>query len=257
VAGTVDPAGVGLPRSVRAVGVPPPLRPPPGWCGRWTRADEAASGALDRALADPATPAGMRLAAGLVDALPTGALLVLGSSNPVRDVSLAARPRPGLRLLANRGVAGIDGTVSTAAGAALAHPGPAFALLGDLTMLHDLTGLVLGPAERRPELTLVVLNDAGGGIFSLLEQGAPEHAAGFERVFGTPHDVRLDQLCAGMGVPHRTLTGPSAIGAALADGPPGIRMVEVPADRAGLRAGHDALRDAVDDALRTIASDVR
>jgi 2-succinyl-5-enolpyruvyl-6-hydroxy-3-cyclohexene-1-carboxylate synthase len=158
-----------------------------------------------------------------------------------------------LTVLANRGVAGIDGTVSTAVGATLAHRaaggGPGFALLGDLTLLHDTTGLVIGPDEPRPDLTIVVLNDAGGGIFSLLEQGAPEHAGSFERVFGTPHQVRLDALCESLGVPHRLLADLDELPAALADGRNGIRVVEVPAERGGLRTGHAALRAAIVSAL--------
>lgn len=236
----------GWPRSVRAVGSLPPLNPPPGWRERWVAADKVAVAALDEAL--PHAPVGLRLAAALVAALPDGAQLTLGSSNPVRDVALAARPRQGLSVLANRGVAGIDGTVSTAAGAALAHRraggGPGYALLGDLTLLHDTTGLVLGPDEPRPDLTIVVLNDVGGGIFSLLEQGAPEHAADFERVFGTPHRVRLDGLCASLGVEHRLVTDLAELPSVLAPGR-GIRVIEVPAERAGLRDGHAELRAAV------------
>jgi 2-succinyl-5-enolpyruvyl-6-hydroxy-3-cyclohexene-1-carboxylate synthase len=257
VAGTVGatgPDGGELPASVRAVGVPPPLRPPADWCERWARADTAAAAALDRALAEPATPTGLRLAAALVTALPDGALLLLGSSNPVRDVSLAARPRAGVTVLSNRGVAGIDGTVSTATGAAMAHAaaggGPGYALLGDLTVLHDLTGLVVGPDEPVPELTLVVLNDRGGGVFSLLEQGAPAYADSFERLFGTPHAVRLDALCAGLGVGHRRLDDVAELASALDSGSRGVRVLEVPADRAGLRAGHAAIRSAVDAAVR-------
>ena len=254
VAGTLDPAGAGLPNTVRAVGVAPQLRPPPDWCQRWQLADGAASGALDRVLAQASTPLGQRLAAELVSALPAGALLVLGSSNPVRDVSLAARPRAGLTVLANRGVAGIDGTISTAAGAGLAHPGPAFALLGDLTMLHDLTGLVLGPDEPRPDLTLVVLNDSGGGIFSLLEQGAPEYADSFERVFGTPHRVALDRVCAGLGVGHQKITELSQLCRVLNAPFEGVRVVEVPATRDGLRDGHAAARHAVEAAVEHAAA---
>jgi 2-succinyl-5-enolpyruvyl-6-hydroxy-3-cyclohexene-1-carboxylate synthase len=244
-----DPAGRSWPDvagSVRAVGSWPRLAPDPGWLDRWRRADAAAGRVLDRELDRPDAPAGLRLARAVVAALPAGAQLVLGSSNPVRDVSLAAVPRAGLTVLANRGVAGIDGTVSTALGAALAHPGPSYVLLGDLTLLHDTTGLVIGPDEPRPDLTLVVLNDRGGGIFSLLEQGAPEHSAAFERVFGTPHRVDLAALCAAVGVAHVELDladGP-AVGRALAP-EPGLRMVEIRTDREGLRAGHARLRAAV------------
>jgi 2-succinyl-5-enolpyruvyl-6-hydroxy-3-cyclohexene-1-carboxylate synthase len=248
VAGTVDPAGAGLPRSVRAIGTPPPLRAPADWTARWADADATASVALDKVLAEPSAPMGLRLAAALVDALPPGALLTLGSSNPVRDVSLAARPRTGLTVLANRGVAGIDGTVSTSTGAALAHgSGPSYALLGDLTLLHDTTGLLLGPAEPRPDLSLVVLNDAGGGVFSLLEQGGAEYSASFERVFGTPHQVWLEGLCAGMEVGYQKVRELSELAPALAtERGRGIQVIEVPATREGLRDGHAALRAAVE-----------
>jgi 2-succinyl-5-enolpyruvyl-6-hydroxy-3-cyclohexene-1-carboxylate synthase len=258
VAGTVDPMGAGLPSSVRAVGVPPPLRPGPDWTTRWMVADGAASVALDRVLAEPGTPTGLRLAADLVAGLPDGSLLTLGSSNPVRDVALAGQPRTGLTVLANRGVAGIDGTVSTAAGATLAHQvaggGPGYALLGDLTLLHDLTGLLLGPDEPRPDLTVVVLNDSGGGIFSLLEQGGPEYATSFERVFGTPHRVRFDQLCAGLGIGFERLDELGQLPPVLAAPGKGIRVVEVPADRAALRAGHASVRAAIDEAAQKATS---
>ncbi len=233
--------------TVRAVGSLPALDPDPAWLRRWRDADDAASQALDKALDDPGAVAGLRLARALVAALPDGAQLVVGSSNPVRDVSLAAAPRPGLTVLSNRGVAGIDGTVSTAVGAALAHDGPAYVLLGDLTLLHDTTGLVIGPDEPRPDLTIVVLNDSGGGIFGLLEQGGPEYAGAFERVFGTPHTVDLAALCAAMGVAHE-VTEVADLAAALVPAP-GLRMVEVRGDRAGLRDGHAALRAAVTAAL--------
>jgi 2-succinyl-5-enolpyruvyl-6-hydroxy-3-cyclohexene-1-carboxylate synthase len=254
VEGTV---GAELPTSVRAVGPVPTLRPPPDWCARWADADQVAGDALDKALGEPTAPTGLRLAAALVAALPAGALLTLGSSNPVRDVSLVSRPRPGLTVLANRGVAGIDGTVSTAVGASLAHGadggGPGYALLGDLTLLHDLTALVRGSDEPCPDLTLVVLNDSGGGIFSLLEQGAPAHGASFERVFGTPHRVRLDALCAGLGVDFLRVDELSALPGALGGPGDGVRVVEVPAERGGLRDGHAALRAALNAALGEVS----
>jgi len=232
--------------SVRAVGALPPLRPDPEWLRRWTAADKAAQAALDEAL--DTGPVGMQLARALVAALAEGTQLVLGSSNPVRDVALAAAPRDGVVMRSNRGVAGIDGTISTAVGAALAHDGPTVALLGDLTFLHDTTGLVIGPDEARPDLTIVVLDDRGGGIFHLLEQGAPEHAPAFERVFGTPHTVDLAALCAAMGVAH-TYAEPADITGHL--GHPGIRVVQVQAERGGLRAAHAALRARVAAAVAT------
>ncbi len=244
-----DPRGApwpDVPGTVRAVGSLPVLAPPDGWLARWSAADAAASLALDAALLD--APVGLRLARDLVAALPDGAALVLGSSNPVRDVALAAVPRPGLTILSNRGVAGIDGTVSTAIGAALAHgaasPGArTYALMGDLTFLHDTTGLVIGPDEPRPDLTIVVLNDGGGGIFGLLEQGADEHSHAFERVFGTPHTVDLSVLCAAMGVAHVRI-GLDGLAGALLPGA-GLRVVEVRAERTTLRDGHAVLRRAV------------
>ena len=232
--------------SVRAVGALPPLRPDPEWLRRWATADKAAQTALDEAL--DTGPVGMQLARALVAALAEGTQLVLGSSNPVRDVALAAAPRDGVVVRSNRGVAGIDGTISTAVGAALAHDGPTVALLGDLTFLHDTTGLVIGPDEARPDLTIVVLDDRGGGIFHLLEQGAPEHAPAFERVFGTPHTVDLVALCAAMGVAH-TYAEPADITGHL--GHPGIRVVQVQAERGGLRAAHAALRARVAAAVAT------
>lgn len=247
-----DPHGAAWPDvagTVRAVGALPALTPDADWTRRWKIADAAASAALDRALDDPSAPAGLRLARELVAGLPSGSQLVLGSSNPVRDVSLAAVPRPGLRLLANRGVAGIDGTVSTAVGAALAHPGPSWALLGDLTLLHDTTGLLVGPAEPVPDLTVVVLNDRGGGIFHLLEQGAAGHAGSFERVFGTPHEVDLAALATAAGVRYECWEFDRAElppGAGL-----GLRLVELPAERSALRTAHESLRTVVQEAAES------
>ena len=247
-----DPEGRGwtdVPGTVRAVVSAPAWTPSPDWTARWLDADAAAAKALDDALDGADAPVGLRLARSLVEALPAGTLLVVGSSNPIRDVSLAAVPRNDVTVLANRGVAGIDGTVSTAVGAALAHGsagsfGQTYALLGDLTLLHDTTGLVIGPDEPRPDLTIVVLNDGGGGIFGLLEQGGPEHARSFERIFGTPHTVDLAALAAATGVAHVRVDDLAAFPTALAPGP-GIRLVEVPADRTTLREGHATLRAAV------------
>jgi len=215
----------------------------PEWLAAWQEADKMAASLVDEVLADEPWPTGLHVARELVAALPWGSLLFLGSSNPVRDVDLVAHPRADLVVHANRGGAGIDGSLSTAIGLALVH-GAGFALVGDLTFLHDLNGLLIGPEEQRPDLTIVVLNDDGGGIFSLLEQGGPEHAASFERVFGTPHGMDLAALCGGYRVPHVLVESADEFREAL--GPPaGIKVVEIRTNRSGLRALHARLRLAV------------
>lgn len=218
------------------------------WLRRWTDADRSAREAVEKVLAEEPVngPAVARVLAG---AVPPGGLLVAGSSSAVRDLDLADPWRDPPLVLANRGASGIDGTVSTAIGAALAHHGPAYALMGDLTFLHDSTGLVIGPDEPRPDLTIVVVNDDGGGLFSQLEQGAPEHSASFERVFGTPHGVDLGSLCAATGTAYVRAGSLEDLRSELGQ-PSGIRVVEVQTDRRGTRALHARLRGAVDEALR-------
>lgn len=220
----------------------------PQWLTAWQQADQKASAALHAALDLERWPNGPAVARELVGALPEDSLLVLGSSNPSRDVALAARQRPDVLVHRNRGAAGIDGTISTAIGAATGHNGPAYALLGDLTFLHDSNGLMLGPYEQRPDLTIVVFNDDGGGIFSLLEQGGSEHSDSFDRVFGTPHGTDLGQLCAAHGVEHVQVPGHSELREALRPAS-GLRVVEVRASRDELRAVHQRLHAAVRSAL--------
>ncbi|HEX8864363.1 MAG TPA: thiamine pyrophosphate-binding protein, partial [Lentzea sp.] len=156
-------------------------------------------------------------------------------------VDHAGERRPDITIHANRGAAGIDGSVSTAIGLAVNHDGPAYALLGDLTFLHDSNGLL---ADRQPDLTIVVLNDDGGGIFSLLEQGAPEHDRSFERIFGTPHGTDMAALCAGYRIPHSTVDEQEEFRSALAR-PKGLQVVEVQAKRGELRALHERLQSTV------------
>ncbi len=222
------------------------------WLRRWLACDSTASAAVGRVLDEELRHGliGGAVARALAERLQPRDLLVAGSSNPIRDLDLAAPPfADGVRVLANRGLAGIDGTVSTAVGAALAQrPRAAYALMGDLTFLHDANGLLLGPDEPRPDLTIVVVNDDGGGIFGLLEQGGAEHAAAFERVFGTPHGTDLGALCAASSTPHRKVSTLDELADALEPGA-GIGVVEVPVNRRRTRAVHSRLRDAVAEAL--------
>ena len=164
-------------------------------------------------------------------------LLVLGSSTPVRDVDRLAVPRGDLVVLANRGVAGIDGTISTAVGAALVHArtgmGPAFALMGDLTFLHDLTGLLLGEGETAPDLTVVVPDNDGGGIFAQLEPGADRFVTDYRRVFGTPHGRDLVAVAQALGWAATEVNAPDELPGPGAGGPARRRRPYRSAGRGG------------------------
>lgn len=201
------------------------------WRDQWREADKRLAATLDAFVADQPGLTPYDVAAEVNAAIPPGGLLYVGASNPIRDLDLMARPYPvGERrmIIANRGLAGIDGTLSSAIGATIGRPETTRAIVyvGDVTFLHDLNGLLIGPDEQRPDLTIVVANDDGGSIFATLEQGSPAHAAGFERVFGTPHHANLEALCSGFGVPHWRVHDRFELAHALASPNGGIEVVE-------------------------------
>ncbi|WP_294569506.1 2-succinyl-5-enolpyruvyl-6-hydroxy-3-cyclohexene-1-carboxylic-acid synthase [uncultured Arthrobacter sp.] len=220
----------------------------PGWLEAWRSAGAAADAAIATLLAGEEGLTGPAVAEAVWEQ--TDGFLVLGSSNPIRDVDLTAAPgwHP-LEVFANRGLAGIDGTVSTATGIALAAGVPTRVLLGDLTFLHDVGGLLIGDGEAEPDLQLVVLNDHGGGIFGLLEHGEPATAARYgaavERLFGTPQQVDLAALAAAYGVAFERVTTLQGLETAMERPLRGRSIVEVQADRQSLRALHAGIQDAV------------
>ena len=234
--------------ALRLTGTPGGTGSPGGWLDGWQRADEAARRAVDAVLDEDESLTEPRLARDLAAALPEGALLWCGSSQPVRDIDCALLPRADLRVLASRGTSGIDGTTSSAIGAALAHGGPAVAVIGDLTFLHDAAGLALGPDEPRPDLCLVVVNNDGGGIFSALEQAA--FPGPFERLFGTPHRTGLDHLAAAFGLPYQRLERPGDLTKALQG--TGLRIVEAQTSRTENTELRVRLRAAAAAAIRGI-----
>ena len=232
--------------ALRLTGTPDDTGSPGGWLDGWQRADEAARRAVDAVLDEDESLTEPRLARDLASAVPEGALLWCGSSQPVRDIDCALLPRADLRVLSSRGTSGIDGTTSSAIGAALAHGGPAVAVIGDLTFLHDAAGLALGPDEPRPDLCLVVVNNDGGGIFSALEQAA--FPGPFERLFGTPHGTGLDNLAAAFGLPYQRLERPGDLTKALQG--TGLRMVEAQTSRTANTELRARLRAAAAAAIR-------
>lgn len=218
---------------------------PSRWLRSWRVVAAALSDALPAVLPWGTGPAVART---LVAALPAGSTLMLGSSNSVRDVELAVdwSDAGGVQVVANRGLAGIDGVLSTAVGLALAGAAPAYALVGDLTFLHDGNALLIGPGEARPDLTIVVVNDDGGGIFATLEPGEPARAADFERIFGTGTGARLEDLARAFGVPYARARSAAELTAAVARPPHGPRVVEVTVERAGHRALRERLREVAE-----------
>lgn len=220
--------------------------PEPAWLHRCAELNRQAVAAVHGQLRAHPLTTGLHVAAAVAETLRPGDQLVLGASNPVRDVALAGLSGTGITVRSNRGVAGIDGTVSTAIGAALAHErntgGRTIALIGDLTFVHDSSGLLIGPTEPTPRrLTIVVSNDNGGGIFELLEQGDPRFADVSSRIFGTPHDVDVGALCRAYHVESRQIEV-GDLAAALDEPAAGLRVLEVKADRSSLRALHAAIK---------------
>ena len=203
----------------------------PAWLEEWRAADRDTGRRLDALLAAEPDLTPHEVAGAVSRAVPPGGLLHVGASSPIRDLDLMVAPYDvGDRRLvvANRGLAGIDGTVSSAIGAALGRPHStrALALMGDVTFLHDMTGLVLGTGAPRPDLTVVVVNDDGGSIFAMLEQGAPEHADRYDALFGTPHGVDVASLCAATRTPHLRVTSLPELEQALASPNGGVEVVE-------------------------------
>ena len=156
---------------------------------------------------------GLTVAAAVADSVHVGDALVVGASNPVRDLSFVGAPFDGVEMYSNRGASGIDGFLSTAIGVALSRQAAepdsvsaprTVALAGDLTFLHDATGLNVAASEPRPSnLLIVVANDQGGGIFEALEPGKPELRNHFERVMATHHEVDIKSICDAFGMAYR------------------------------------------------------
>ncbi|WP_166429871.1 2-succinyl-5-enolpyruvyl-6-hydroxy-3-cyclohexene-1-carboxylic-acid synthase [Nesterenkonia sphaerica] len=235
-------------------------RAAPAWARAWEEAGLQAQSTIDTLLRQDDDAAGslssVRAAQFVAERVRTP--LLLGSSSVVRDVDLTAaltrslpgtagRTDPQRRLYALRGVSGIDGNVSAAAGVALAAGHRVTAMVGDLTFLHDTNALLIPATEEAPHLDIVVINDGGGAIFDQLEHGEVGRRAGqaatVERLFGTPQTVDVEALADAyqheyifaedLGELERALTHP--------DDRIGIRIIELRTDRSRLRDLHAKL----------------
>ncbi|BBJ71249.1 2-succinyl-5-enolpyruvyl-6-hydroxy-3-cyclohexene-1-carboxylate synthase [Corynebacterium ulcerans] len=246
-------------RSAKKVGtrVKTTGQPSKQWLKICEAASELGAEAVRDVLAQDFSFSGLHVAAAVADTLATGDTLVLGASNPVRDASFVGLPFSAVDTYTPRGTAGIDGTVSQAIGVALAvqtrnpeeiRAARTVALMGDVTFLHDVGGLLIGPDSPQPEnLTIVVANDSGGGIFETLEVGNPQLRDSFERAFGTPHGVDIESLAAAYGVEYHCTTDVQGLVEKLIDATDtaGFTLIEARTTRADRRVMHEALAKKV------------
>jgi 2-succinyl-5-enolpyruvyl-6-hydroxy-3-cyclohexene-1-carboxylate synthase len=195
----------------------------PSWLEAWRAADAL----VPAALAQTPEPFEPRVWTAVVDAAPQGSLLYVASSMPIRDVE-AFVPASEHRFLSNRGANGIDGTIASAAGAALAHEGRALVLLGDIALLHDLGGLL---AARRlgADITVVCANNGGGNIFDYLPVAGVADRAAFEEHIVTPSGIELERVAALADMEYASAETADAVRAAIESG---ARLIEAPTDRA-------------------------
>jgi 2-succinyl-5-enolpyruvyl-6-hydroxy-3-cyclohexene-1-carboxylate synthase len=167
----------------------------PEWLAKWAKYSERASKVV-KEISEWSEPL---IAREISQNLPDGVALFIASSRPIRDIEAFGAARSGIKTFANRGLAGIDGNISTALGIATAHQST-FAILGDLAFLHDLTGLI---HREEINLRIFVINNDGGGIFSTLPQ---RDSNGFEQVFGTPHGLDPAAIANAMGLEAKTIS---------------------------------------------------
>ncbi len=229
---------------------------PPGcprWLGDWSSAEKRARRVVESRVGLRARLLAPQVVAVLAEALPDGAMLFVSNSMAVRDLDafLPVSTRR-IRVLANRGANGIDGIVSSALGAAAAASGPLFLLSGDLAFLHDAGGL-FAAHQHRIRATLVVLNDDGGGIFSLLPIATHGEDVDFERLFTVPHGIDIAAVAGAYGLPHQRVTTALDLSQALenSQASAGTQVIEVPVDR---RENLALYRDIHQEICRSVGS---
>ena len=230
------------------------------WLGDWLAAEAAADTAMRSWLGDLDEPFEGAPFAHLAEVLPDGAVLWAGNSMPVRDLDgwLPSTGRA-IGVHANRGANGIDGVVSTALGSATVADGPVVLVVGDVSFLHDLGSLVTARLTG-VSLTVVLIANDGGGIFSFLPQAssvAPKVGlpARYEQLFGTPHGIAAGPIVEAVGHRHRVVderTLPDALTASI--GRQGLTVLELPTERVRNVELHRTVADVVSRALEGLSA---
>jgi len=198
----------------------------PEWLQQWQTLDNKAANVVETALAAN-TLTGPSAAQVVWNQAGQDDQLFVAASWPVRHLESHAGTRNGLQVFGNRGANGIDGLISTATGVAIGTKKRTVLLMGDIAFLHDLGGLNLGEGQEQPNLTIVVLDNNGSGIFSQLEQGAAEYQEHYEKVFGTPHGKDLWVIAESLGIPAKQVTTKTELKFALEsfEKMPGIKVI--------------------------------
>lgn len=200
------------------------------WLAEWQQRSLATVTRVDRVLGS-SDFTGVAVARQVWESAAADDVLLVASSRAVRNLEAVITPRPDVPfVVGNRGASGIDGLVSTATGIALAHQrthpnARTYALLGDLAFLHDFNGFLIPPGEDQPQLTVIVADNNGGGIFSSLEQGDPRFTPDFERIFGTPHGHNLAAMTRALGLPTTEATSSTELDEVLRRRPSGIEVI--------------------------------
>ena len=218
------------------------------WLDAWLKADSAAAGAI-RHIADAPIWEGS-IVARLLPQLPTGTLLRLASSMPIRDAdSFGPRIPSSVRVTSNRGVNGIDGLIATSMGEAAVHQGPTVVLSGDLSFLHDSGSLSTVPQPTHP-LVLIVFDNGGGAIFSYLPM--VQHPTGFTPWFTTPHRADIGAIAEGHGVPVFRPQSTAEVTAAVAHALTlvGVSVIHVRINPDVSRSAHEETWQAIDEAVQ-------
>jgi 2-succinyl-5-enolpyruvyl-6-hydroxy-3-cyclohexene-1-carboxylate synthase len=186
----------------------------PEWIAKWNKYSQRTA----KVVSEITTWSEPLIAREISQQLPDQSALFIASSRPIRDIEAFGTARSGIKTFANRGLAGIDGNISTALGVATANKST-FAVLGDLAFLHDLTGLI---HRDNINLRIFVINNDGGGIFSTLPQRG---VTGFEEVFGTPHGLDPAAIAGAMGIAAKTISSADELTQELAKPVAGISVV--------------------------------
>ena len=228
------------------------VRQESAWCDRWKELDLVAGRVITEELGRGPLLSAL-VTSVLTETVPSGTLLMASNSMPVRELdSFVATDGPRIDFVGNRGASGIDGITSTALGLASQHDGPVALYIGDLALLHDL-GALFSAARCGLHLTVVCVDNNGGGIFAALPIASRGREVDFETLFRTPHELNLADFSGVGGVRISEVTSESELAEALRSScernTPGVDVLLVPVDPDADLAQHQAIASAVNAAI--------